>query len=202
MTVLTLITHAHTQAAPAVDARGWALSAAGEEQASVLAQQPFWPSIDQLVLSSEPKTALTVQSVTAQRSIPVQIDARFDELKRGGWVGDYGARVEQAFAEPDKPADDWESARVALDRFLAGITDLRHRYRGQRVVLVGHGLTFSLYRAYLLGQSVVDFTDWQRLSFAAVATVELKAGVHGDPLPGKFIQDFTPVAVQMDRGKK
>lgn len=202
MTVLTLITHAHTQAIPAVDARGWALSAVGERQASILAQRPFWPSVDQLVLSSEPKTALTVQPVTAQRSIPVQIDARFDELKRGGWVDDYDACVEQAFAEPDKPAGEWEAADVALARFLAGITDLRHRYRGQHVALVGHGLTFSLYRCYLLEQPVVDFSDWQRLSFAAVATVELKAGVHGDPQPGKFIQDFTPVASQMDRGKK
>lgn len=202
MTVLTLITHAHTQAIPAVNARGWALSTGGEGQAVALAQQPFWPSIDQLVLSSELKTALTVQRVTQQRPIPVQIDARFDELQRGGWVGDYAARVKQAFAMPDTPAGEWEAASVALARFLDGIADLRNRCRGKRVALVGHGLTFSLYRAHLLNQPVVDFADWQRLSFAAVAIVELRAGVHGDPLPGRLVQDFTPVAAHMGRGAK
>ena len=52
-------------------------------------------------------------------------------------------------------------------------------------LLVGHGLTLSLYRAYLLGYPTVRFEDWQRLGFAAVALV--------DPVVDQLLQDFQPV---------
>ncbi|MCB0162357.1 MAG: histidine phosphatase family protein, partial [Caldilineaceae bacterium] len=93
MTRLYLITHAHTAADPAADARLWRLSPTGVDQAARLAAAPWWDDVDAIVLSSEAKTRLTVAPLLAQRDLPVVIDARFDELKRGGWCDDYAGQV-------------------------------------------------------------------------------------------------------------
>lgn len=188
---LYLITHAHTQQARHTDATHWQLSAQGAEQAQILARQPFWAEVTQLVLSSEPKTRLTVQPVLTARTLPVWVDARFDELRRPGWVADYATQVQQAFAQPDQPAGAWEAANVARQRFLAGLATVTENFADATVALVGHGLTLSLYRAHLLGQTQVAFADWQQLSFAAVARV--------DPIAGTIEQDFQAVAGVLPR---
>lgn len=189
---LYLVTHAHTEATPLVDARGWSLSTEGERQAALLAAQPFWGVVDRIFISSEPKTRRTVAPVLRQRALPVTVDGRLDELHRPGWVEDYRARVAQAFAAPEQPAGDWEPASVALARILAAVVDMCAQYPDATAVLVGHGLTLSLYRAHLLGQTHVSVDDWRRLSFAAVAIA--------DPVAGVWLQDFVGVAGQSGRG--
>ena len=188
---LFLITHAHTQIQPEQEANQWVLSATGQQQAVTLATLPMWESVEQIVLSSEAKTRLTVDRVLTQRKLPVLVDARFDELYRPGWVEDYPSQVRRAFAEPTQAAGEWEAAADALGRFQAGIADLCQHFAGARLALVGHGLTLSLYRTFLLGQSHVQFAHWQQLSFAAVALA--------DPLTPALLQDFEPVAGQMAR---
>jgi broad specificity phosphatase PhoE len=189
---LYLITHAHTQLAPEVDSRSWQLSSQGSRQAELLAQQPFWREVQRIVLSSEPKTRLTVEPLLVRRAMPVVEDARFDELHRPGWVEEYNARVRHAFAYPEESAGEWEPAASALARFLAGIGALCTAFPTETLALVGHGLTLSLYRAHLLGRTHVDYEEWRQLSFAAVALV--------DPLAQRLIEDFTAVAGQMARG--
>jgi broad specificity phosphatase PhoE len=191
---LYLITHAHTQQDQTQDARLWRLSPLGEPQAAALADQPFWAEVTALALSSEAKTRLTVEPLLARRPLPVTLDGRFDELHRPSWVGEaeYLARVRQTFAQPRQPAGDWEPAQQALERFLAGIAALTTQFAGETVALVGHGLTLSLYRAHLLGQGQVAYEDWQQLSFAAVALA--------DPVAGRLLADFAPVAGASPRG--
>jgi broad specificity phosphatase PhoE len=189
---LYLITHALTQQERTTAATQWRLSDKGVRQAELLAQQAFWSAVQRVILSSEPKTRLTVEPLLAHRPLPVQVDARLDELRRPGWVEDYAARVEQAFANPDKSAGEWEAANRARARFLAAIDDLCRQFHSETVALVGHGLTLSLYRAHLLGKLLVDPADWRQLSFAAVALV--------DPVAGQIIRDFQPVAGFEPRG--
>ncbi|MEZ4867983.1 MAG: histidine phosphatase family protein [Caldilineaceae bacterium] len=189
---LYLVTHALTQVEQTAEASHWRLSPAGEQQAHTLAVQPFWAEVTRIVLSQEAKTRLTIEPLLAQRKVPIHVDGRFNELYRPGWVENYGARVRQALAQPDQPAGEWEAATVALARFQAGIADLCQRFPGETLALVGHGLTFSLYRAALLGRATVDYTAWQQLSFAAVALV--------DPVAHVLLQDFTPIAGQTPRG--
>lgn len=189
---LYLITHAHTQVDPTQDAVQWRLSTSGEQQAHRLAEQSWWATVDRIVLSSEPKTRLTVAPVLAQRALPVLVDARFDELNRPGWTEDYAEAVRQVFATPDQPIGAWETAAHAQARFLAGMADLGQNYPRATIALVGHGLTFSLYRAYLRGEAQVKLADWRALSFAAVAVVA--------PLQRQLVQDFQPVAGYIARG--
>ncbi len=187
MSLLYLITHAHTRPDPEEAATRWRLSTLGEEQAAALARAPFWAQVDRLLLSREPKARLTVAPLLAHYSLPVTVDARFDELARGkAWIPDYAARVAHAFAHPSQSAGGWEPAAQALARFLDGVADARQRFPGQTLALVGHGLTLSLYRAHLLGQARVRMEDWQHLAFASVARVDLEHGV--------LEMDFRPVA--------
>jgi broad specificity phosphatase PhoE len=182
---LFLIRHAQVQIQPEQDAKEWRLSAAGQRQAEQLAILPLWDEVAQIVVSSEAKTRLTVAPVLAQRKLPVRVDTRFDEVARPGWVGDYAAQVQCAFAAPTQAAGEWEPAAVALARFQAGIADLCTHFAGATLALVGHGLTFSLYRAHLLGYDQVRFADWQNLKFAAVALV--------DPVANQLLEDFHPL---------
>jgi len=188
---LYLITHAHTAQVPDMDVTRWVLSEQGVEQARQLAQQPFWDEVGQIALSLEEKTYLTVESVLANREVVYFHDRRFNELKRGGWVGNYAERVQQAFGKPDEAAGDWEPASHALQRFQKGMADLCQKYAEETVAVVGHGLTMSLYRASLLGYDQVRFEDWQELSFASVALV--------DPVNEVLLEDFVAVAGHMPR---
>ncbi len=189
---LYLITHAATQIDKTADAATWHLSAAGIEQVAQLVALPFWDEVDRVVLSSEAKTELTVVPLFTRRDLPRTVDPRLDELYRPGWVDDYVGRVRQAFAEPLLPAGEWEAAADALARIRAAIADLCNIYPNQTLALVGHGLTLSLYRAYLLGHTHVNLDDWRNLSFAAVALV--------DPVQNKLLRDFVAAAGTIPRG--
>lgn len=189
---LYLITHAATQIDKNADAATWHLSAAGIEQVAQLVTLPFWDEVDRIVLSSEAKTHLTVAPLFTHRDLPRTVDPRLDELYRPGWVDDYVGRVRLAFAEPLIPAGEWEAAADALARIRAAIADLCYTCPNQTLALFGHGLTLSLYRAYLLGHTHVNLEDWRNLSFAAVALV--------DPVQNKLLRDFVAAAGTIPRG--
>lgn len=178
---LYLIAHACTRQVPDTDAALWQLNDLGGKQAAALARQPFWNEVDRLLLSCEPKTRLTIAPLLQERKLPLEEDARFNELHRSPeWTNDYAARVAETFRRPQESVAGWEPAAAALTRFLAGIDEWAARHPQETLALVGHGLTFSLYRAHLLGLSNVALPDWQQLSFAAVAFVQ----------DGLLVEDF------------
>lgn len=178
---LYLIAHACTRQVPDTDAALWHLNELGSKQAAALARQPFWDQVDRLLLSCEPKTRLTVAPLLQRRELPVEEDGRFDELHRTPeWTYDYSARVAEVFRRPRESIAGWEPAAAALNRFCQGVDEWTARHPQETMALVGHGLTFSLYRAHLLGLPNVVLKDWQQLSFAAVACVQ----------GGRIVADF------------
>ena len=178
---LYLIAHACTRQVPDTDAALWQLDELGVKQAETLACQPFWDDVDRLLLSSEPKTRLTVAPLLQKKELPVEEDARLNELHRTPeWTDDYTGRVAEVFCRPRESVAGWETASDALTRFRNGIDEWASLYPQETLALVGHGLTLSLYRAHLLGLPTVPLQDWQQLSFAAVACVQY----------GQFVEDF------------
>jgi broad specificity phosphatase PhoE len=177
-----LITHAHTRQMAGVAADAWRLSKRGTEQAEELAGAPFWSDVDRIVVSSEPKTWLTVADVAAVRKLSVWVDSRFDELRRSGWIENYAAQVAAVFAEPTCSVAGWESVESVRQRAWAGLADLQRRFAGEALALVGHGLCFSIVRATIVGDIHVDVAHWQRLNFASYATIEVD--------PPALISDF------------
>lgn len=188
---LYLITHAHTAQQPDVDATLWRLSERGIEQSILLAQRTFWADVDQIVVSGEAKTRLTAAPAAVCWQLPLVYDHGFSELQRVGWGTDYEGQVRDVFARPHASIGGWEPAHAALRRFVAGVAALPPMKAGRSVALVSHGLILSLYRAFLLGRPVVDFAEWQQLSFAAVASVDLTNG--------SLERDFSAVAGESPR---
>jgi len=185
-----LITHAATAQEPLREADAWELATTGQVQVERLAAAPFWATVTQVVVSSEPKTLATVSGIVARRTLPVWTDCRLDELRRTGWVDDYGAHVAQVFARPDLSVGGWETASRALRRVCGAMATAERRFWGQTIAVVGHGLSLSLLRAYYLGYAQARFDDWARLAFGSTAAVELPEG--------RFAQDF-PRAVAAQR---
>jgi broad specificity phosphatase PhoE len=203
--IVHLLTHAHTHQQPAVDSRHWALSDVGKAQAAALIQAPIWARVCALVVSSEPKTRLTAEPVAEHYNLPIYVDARFDELQRGGWIDDYAATVTAAFAAPTESIAGWETATSALSRALDALADWEAQAshsappgdaRGE-IAIVGHGLSLSLLRAWFLthaaldsaaeravniNQVYVDADEWRRLPFGAWATFDTEAR--------RIVQDF------------
>ncbi len=168
-----LITHAHTEIEREADSRVWQLSDEGRTQALELAQADFWPEVNRVVVSSEPKTRLTIEAVCRQYDLPIWVDDRFDELRRGGWIENYEAAVRAALGHPDVSYAGWERATDALRRGLDGLASLSGRYPGETVALVGHGLQLMLLRAHWMGHKTVDPDEWARLPFAGFARIDL-----------------------------
>ncbi|MXY96117.1 MAG: histidine phosphatase family protein [Caldilineaceae bacterium SB0670_bin_27] len=190
---LYLIAHACTRQVRNTDAALWHLNEVGRMQAAALARQPFWDEVDRLLLSCEPKTRLTVAPLLKSKDMPVEEDDRFNELHRSPeWTDDYSARVATVFRRPRESVAGWEPAADALNRIRAGIDSWAARHPDDTLALVGHGLTFSLYRAHLLGLPTVPLQDWQQLSFAAVACVQ----------DGRIVDDFAvpPGVPHISRG--
>jgi broad specificity phosphatase PhoE len=169
-----MITHAHTEQEPSVATDAWRLSAKGEQQAMKLAQKPFWREVRRVVVSSEPKTLLTVSKATRCYRLPVWYDSRFDELRRSGWSENYRDQVAAAFAQPEQSVNGWESVECVRKRATTALLELQRRFYGETIAVVGHGLCLSILRSEILGHSFVDFVTWQRLSFASVACVTLE----------------------------
>lgn len=168
-----LITHAHTQIDPNAASDTWQLSCRGLEQAERLSKERFWDEVTQIVVSSEAKTWLTVAQVAADRSLPVWVDSRFDELRRSGWTENYTDAVATAFANPSSPIAGWESVQSLQGRVGAGLVALQNRFGGEMIALVGHGIAMSVLRAMMLGQERVDVAAWSRLAFGSYAIVDL-----------------------------
>ena len=185
-----LITHAHTKQDSTLASMLWQLSPLGMHQIAVLADEPFWAEVSHVAVSSEAKTYLTVQQIATARGLPILVDCRFDELRRGGWVEDYVERVRHVLAQPDQAVGGWEPANHALRRFRAGIENLKTKFPRATVALVGHGLTLSLFRAALMGHKQVDVDAWRQLDFAAVGLADLERNC--------LLQDFRPAAGSAD----
>jgi broad specificity phosphatase PhoE len=179
---IVLITHAHTEPMRDVAVDAWQLSTRGIEQTKALANAPFWANVDRVIVSSEPKTWLTIADVVVARHLPVWVDCRLDELRRSGWHADYATQVAEVFARPSQSVAGWEAADSASRRIQASVADLQNRFADERLALVGHGICLSLLRAKLMGRSHVALVEWQRLAFGTYALASLA--------PPTLLEDF------------
>lgn len=182
--LLYLIRHAATQQDPDRPAEQWTLSEAGFLAANVLAGRRFWPEIQRVITSTEFKTYATVAPALELWGLTHEEWADFDEVRRGGYIEDYQARVADLFAYPDHSPDEWETATAALNRVLNGLHRTLAAYPDDNLVLVGHGLLWSLLRAYLLGYSQVRLEEWSSVSMPDVAVWRVEDGVF------TLLQDF------------
>jgi alpha-ribazole phosphatase/probable phosphoglycerate mutase len=137
-------THALTEDNEAGRATGWLpgrLSADGRAQAAELGLRRRADGIAAVFTSDLGRAMETVSIAFGGSALPVFADWRLRECDYGEWNG---APVEQVHARRaylDRPYPGGESWRAAVARVAGFLPDLATRWRGARVVVVGHVAT-------------------------------------------------------------
>ena len=172
--MLYLVRHAHSLQT-ALPVETWPLSDLGRQQAQRLAESPFWPEVQIICSSWEPKALQTAQIVAARRDLPVEPIFDLRELRRpGGPVDDYESAVRQAFNNPTTSVNGWEPAGEAQTRIVTTIERLLMLHEDETLAVVSHGLALTLYLADLTGIAP-SLELWQSLSFASTIQVDPQA---------------------------
>jgi broad specificity phosphatase PhoE len=133
-----------------IRARAWHLSQAVRASARTLAQDLDYGTARVVFCSAEPKAVETAEIVAAVAGLPVVIDDRLCEHRRGvvtATIDDesFKKRVEQVLRDPASDSYGEETGEQALSRFTAAITDLSDREAEHDVVVVSHGTVIALF---------------------------------------------------------
>jgi 2,3-bisphosphoglycerate-dependent phosphoglycerate mutase len=161
-------THATTVDNEAGRATGWLpgeLSAIGRREAVELGRRRRDDGLA-AVLTSDLHRAVETVRIALGETVPVLHDWRLRECDFGRWNG---APREQVLADRlrfvDEPYPDGESWKLAVNRVGRVIDDIRLRWPGRRVLVVGHVATRWGLQVALNGERVEDLAGqefaWQ-----------------------------------------
>lgn len=146
-----LVRHASPARNPAVPAREWALSAAGQADAVQLAEllAPYAPSV--VVASDELKAQQTAQPLAGRLGLSVDVLPGLHEHERRAAkyldAETFQATMARFFAEPDMLVFGEETAHQALARFTAAVDSVLARYPDGDIAIFTHGTVLSLFAA-------------------------------------------------------
>ena len=185
--ILALVRHAETVVDPARDPASWPLSPKGLADARELALHPRWKAVTRLASSTEPKAVSTAQFIAEATGITLETSPCLNEVERPSFQADYPARVARFFQCPEERCDDWETAAHALSRVQKFINNLDKSTSGEHIALVGHGMLWTLARAWLLGKEKADPKEWGAILTPDVSTWEIV------PSGVTLVADFTGI---------
>ena len=135
-----------------------------------------------VVSSTEPKALATAAPIAERFGVAVVPDERLAEAHRP-WVGspnDYRSMAHRYLAGFATPG--WEDGAAVVDRMAAAVREARASVPGQRIAVVGHGLSLCLHLASVLPEGFDPGGLWARLSFPDAWTVD-RARPGPVPLP-------------------
>jgi 2,3-bisphosphoglycerate-dependent phosphoglycerate mutase len=148
-------------------ATGWLpgrLSTVGREQARELGQRRPLDAFAAVFSSDLARAVETTAIAFPDPPVPVLHDWRLRECDYGERNGTAAAALDRP-AYVDRPYPGGESWQQAVDRVVGFLADLRRRWAGGRVLLVGHTATRWGLDHAVNGQRVADLVsadfDWQ-----------------------------------------
>ncbi|MDB5899188.1 MAG: hypothetical protein JWP41_2790 [Ramlibacter sp.] len=156
------------------------LNEEGRQQAKDLVQRLQGAPIDAIYCSPQPRTQQTAQPLATARQLPCAIEAAFDEIDFGDWMGrtfeemrSLGAAWEQWVHHRSSahPPGGEPFAGVSR-RALAGLHRLRAAHPGQQVMVVSHGDVIKAVVATCLRASL-DSLDSFEVAPASVTSLTL-----------------------------
>jgi len=147
-----------------VRARDWSLSRAGRESARAFAHGLNLGTATAVYCSAEPKAVETAAFVAAAAGLPVIVDERLDEHRRGVVTTtddgeSFRERVERVLRHPEVHSFGEESGDQARTRFAAAIADISDRDPERVVVVVSHGTVIALFAEQDVEQRVALWTS-------------------------------------------
>lgn len=115
---------------------------------------------DQILSSPSARCAEFAQKFSAKAAIPLQIEARIQEMNFGNWISKTSQAIwatdqvglQQLWSDPlSFTAPQGESMQTFIERVTEAWADLTQLYAGQRVLLITHGGVIRVLLAHSLG---------------------------------------------------
>lgn len=172
-----LVRHSAPEIVADRPARSWALSAEGRARCEALAEalRPHEP--DLFVASREPKAQETARLTAVLLHRPVETAEGLHEHERdnAGFLGpgEFRARLEALFSEPDRLVFGSETARQAEERFSAAVGALVRDHPKGNIAVVAHGTVIALFVARAAGLDAFEL--WRRLDVPSFVVLGLPA---------------------------
>ncbi len=188
--IVSLVRHAQTHINPNLPAKNWSLTPDGLKAAQQLSQDRLWSNLDRIITSQEKKAILTASYIAKKHHLKFEMSAKLNEVRRGGFISNYEERVKLFFNNPSLTVDEWETANSAQKRGIDEVNRLLSQSSSTHVAIVGHGLLFSLIRAYWLKQSLVNINEWKAIRMPDVSTWRIS----GDDID--LMSDFKGIQLQ------
>ncbi len=173
MALFYYITHPSVAIDKATNPANWDLSDKGREEAKLLLEQDFWPSIQLIVSSSEPKSRTVGTIIAEVYGIPVEEQAALGEADRSKTpflpLDEYMQAIQEAYAKPDEHIRGWESHHEMYIRNQRAIDLLLAANPNKTIAVIGHGGAGTCVKCYL-GSWPLNFSqDPQRTGCVFVA---------------------------------
>lgn len=175
MKTILLVKHSVPEIVPAVPAKEWKLSKAGQIRCATLAEklEPFLPDV--FLSSTEPKAIETVQIVAGKFGKTFRTVPGLHEHSRTniGWLEkeQFESKVKEFFDAPERLVFGEETADQALARFSQAISSIESEYPNNNILVAAHGTVITLFvKQY---NAIEPFPFWKHLDFTSFAVLSL-----------------------------
>ena len=183
---LVLVRHAQTSANIDMVWHGHTdtpLTEVGHEQSRALGQH-FNRIMEPDVIYASPlqRAKLTAEAIAENFVMPVHVDERLMEFGIGDWEDIGFDRLKNELNFIPKMLDDehysapgGESRFGVIQRMTSAIEGIAEKHRGEKVVIVSHGMAMSLALGHWFGN---EKTDWTNFVCDNTAVTEIKLNPH------------------------
>jgi len=173
MAKLYYITHPSVAIDRTIDPASWDLSDKGREEMKELLKQEFWPEVELVVTSIEPKSKTVGSMIAEAFNIPIEAHRELGEANRSKTpflpLDEYMQAIQEAYNQPDEHVRGWESHHEMFERNQKAIEALLVAHPGKTIAVIGHGGAGTCVKCYL-GQLPLSFSqDPQRTDCIFIA---------------------------------
>ena len=170
---LYYITHPSVQIDKNVSPENWDISEKGRQEAQELLKQDFWPEVEVVFTSTEPKSRTVGSMVAEAFGLPVEAIKELGEADRTETpflpLDEYMQAIQEAYRTPDTSVRGWESHHDMFVRNQEAVDKLLAKYPGRTIAIIGHGGAGTCVKCYL-GNVRLDFSqDPQRTGCIFIA---------------------------------
>ena len=155
MTKLIYITHPSVEIDKNKLPHEWGLSEKGFDQVKLLMEQTFWPEVDVIYSSIEPKAMQVAKMASEKYGIPWFQEKDLGEADRTATpflpLEEYMAAIQQAYTSPDENIKGWESHHQMMKRNSVILEKIKIENQGKTIVIVGHGGAGTTVKCYIKG---------------------------------------------------
>ncbi|MGE5596678.1 MAG: histidine phosphatase family protein [Hyphomicrobiales bacterium] len=159
---IILVRHALPEVTRGLAPSLWPLTEAAREDCVLLAYHLPGHLAPVVLASPERKADETARVIAMRRGLQAELDRNLREVSRpDDWVGDYRDRAAAYLEGNEQPG--WEPRDAVVRRIHAALEPHLAKPGDGDLVVVGHGMSLSLYLASLAGIGAVPF--WRALTF-------------------------------------